>query len=230
MKKFATLLVALVASVSTFAQVEKGTFTLQPMVGIDVTSLSGDGGSVSKVKNGTYTYKSKVGFVGGVEGAYQFSDRFGLSVGVLYAMGGSKIDFTYDGKSVDDIDGMSNDSKISVSSLNVPVLVNFYVWKGLAIKAGIQPQFLLSAKMKAKLDFDGESLYDIDRDVKDDCNSVSLAVPVGASYDFPFGLTVDARYNIGVTNVIKSDAGSALVDMVGKHNMFQLTVGYKFHL
>ncbi len=226
MKKFATLLVALVASVSTFAQVEKGTFTLQPMVGMDVTSLSGDGGSVSKVKNGTYTYKSKVGFVGGVESAYQFSDRFGLSVGVLYAMGGSKIDFTYKGQSVNDIDGMSNDSKISVSSLNVPVLVNFYVWKGLAIKAGIQPQFLLSAKMKAKLDFDGESLYDIDRDVKDNCNSVSLAVPVGASYDFPFGLTVDARYNIGVTNVYKNDDSSA----IGKHNMFQLTVGYKFHL
>lgn len=223
MKKFATLLVALVASVSTFAQVEKGTFTLQPMVGLDVTSLSGNGFSQSGYD---LTFKSKIGFVGGVEGAYQFTDRFGLSVGVLYAMGGAKIDVAQDGKSVSDIDGVTNDSKISVSSLNVPVLANVYVWKGLALKAGIQPQFLLSANASAKVEYKGKTLVDEDMDLKEGCNSVSLAIPVGASYDFPFGLTVDARYNIGVTNVAKDDDSN----MVGKHNMFQVTVGYKFHL
>lgn len=224
MKKFATLLVALVASVSTFAQVEKGTFTLQPMVGLDVTSLSGNGFSQSGYD---LTFKSKIGFVGGVEGAYQFTDRFGLSVGVLYAMGGARIDVAdKDGKSVSDIDGVTNDSKLSVSALNVPVLANVYVWKGLALKAGIQPQFLLSANMQTKVGYDGKTLVDEDVDGKDACNSVSLAIHVGASYDFPSGLTVDARYNIGLTNVYKDDDSK----MVGKHNMFQVTVGYKFHL
>ena len=223
MKKLATLLVALVASVSSFAQVEKGTFTLQPMVGIDVTSLSGD---ASLFDNLPATFNSKVGFVGGVEGAYQFTDRFGLSVGVLYAMGGAKVDYTIDGKSAKDIDGLTNDSKLSVSALNVPVLANVYVWKGLALKAGIQPQFLLSAKKQAKVDYNSETLVDEDIDSKEFSNSVSLSVPVGASYDFPFGLTVDARYNIGITNVAKYDDNK----VIGKHNMFQVTVGYKFHL
>ena len=223
MKKLATLLVALVASVSSFAQVEKGTFTLQPMVGIDVTSLSGDASLFGEIPA---TFNSKVGFVGGVEGAYQFTDRFGLSVGVLYAMGGAKVDFTIDGKSAKDIDGLTNDSKVSVSALNVPVLANVYVWKGLALKAGIQPQFLLSAKMQAKVDYNSKTLVDKDYDLKEASNSVSLSVPVGASYDFPFGLTVDARYNIGITNVAKYDDNK----VIGKHNMFQVTVGYKFHL
>ena len=227
MKKLATLLVALVASVSSFAQVEKGTFTLQPMVGIDVTSLSGNGliGDFYRT-NPIGTYKSKLGFVGGVEGAYQFTDRFGLSVGVLYAMGGAKIgDWSLEGKSLI-VDGVTHDSKLSVSALNVPVLANVYVWKGLALKAGIQPQFLLSANNTVKVEAKGKTLVDEDIDLKEGCNSVSLSVPVGASYDFPFGLTVDARYNIGITNVAKYDDNK----VIGKHNMFQVTVGYKFHL
>ena len=28
--------------------------------------------------------------------------------------------------------------------LNIPILANFYVWKGLAIKAGLQPGFIFS--------------------------------------------------------------------------------------
>ena len=30
--------------------------------------------------------------------------------------------------------------------LNIPILANFYVWKGLAIKAGLQPGFKLYSK------------------------------------------------------------------------------------
>lgn len=198
MKKLATLLVALVASVSTFAQVEKGTITLQPMVGLTETSFTADAA------------KFKVGFIGGVEGAYQISNRVGVSLGVLYAMQGAKYDYTLINTSTGSTVG-SGSQNVNLNTLNIPVLCNVYVWKGLAVKAGVQPEIVLSAK-------------EGDLDVKPGYSSTNVSIPVGASYDFPFGLTVDARYNIGLTNVVKGSAVSA-------NNMaFQITAGYKFKL
>ncbi len=191
MKKLATLLVALVASVSTFAQVEKGTITLQPMVGLMESTFTAD------------EAKIKLGFIGGVEGAYQISNRVGASVGVLYAMQGAKYE--------QDVLGTTVSSTTKLNTLNIPVLCNVYVWKGLAVKAGVQPEIVLSAKVG-------------DESVKDLYSSANVSIPVGASYDFPFGLTVDARYNIGVTNVWKGDESST------SNMTFQLTAGYKFAL
>ena len=179
MKKLATLLVALVASVSTFAQVEKGTITLQPMVGLIEASTTAEGA----------TYHA--GFIGGVEGAYQVSNRVGVSVGALYAMQGT---------------GQSD-----INTLNIPVLCNVYVWKGLAVKAGVQPEIVLSASANGV-------------DFKDEVKTANVSIPVGASYDFPFGLTLDARYNIGVTNM------SAVEGFSANNCAFQITAGYKFKL
>ena len=198
MKKLATLLVALVASISTFAQVEKGTITLQPMVGLTETSFTADAA------------KFKVGFIGGVEGAYQISDRVGVSLGVLYAMQGAKYDYALISTSTGSTVG-SGSQNVNLNTLNIPVLCNVYVWKGLAVKAGVQPEIVLSAKVG-------------DKDVKSDYSSTNVSIPVGASYDFPFGLTVDARYNIGLTNVWKGDESSA------SNMAFQITAGYKFKL
>ena len=193
MKKLATLLVALVASISTFAQVEKGTITLQPMVGLTETSFTGS------------LFKGKLGFIGGVEGAYQISNRVGVSVGVLYDMQGAKEEYQVWGNTA------SVSSTVDLNTLNIPVLCNVYVWKGLAVKAGVQPEITLSASANGA-------------DVKEAFKSANVSIPVGASYDFPFGLTVDARYNIGLTNVWKGDESSA------SNMAFQITAGYKFKL
>ena len=199
MKKLATLLVALVASISTFAQVEKGTITLQPMVGLTETSFTADAA------------KFKVGFIGGVEGAYQISNRVGVSLGVLYAMQGAKYDYALINTSTGSTVG-SGSQNVNLNTLNIPVLCNVYVWKGLAVKAGVQPEITLSASANGA-------------DVKEAFKSANVSIPVGASYDFPFGLTVDARYNIGVTNIWKSETGGS-----GNNCAFQITAGYKFKL
>ena len=52
-----------------------------------------------------------------------------------------------------------------VDFINIPVLANFYVAKGFALKIGLQPGFVVSA----------------DKGIKDDCNTFNLALPVGLS-------------------------------------------------
>ena len=106
--------------------------------------------------------------------------------------------------------------------LNFPILANYYVAPGLAIKAGVQPGFMLGAKQKAKL-LEGGTWYDFDESGTDGMKKFDLSIPLGLSYEFD-DFVIDARYNLGLTNV--NDLGSAKV----KNSVIMLTVGYKIPL
>ncbi len=93
--------------------------------------------------------------------------------------------------------------------LNIPLVANFYVARGLALKAGVQLGILLKAKTE-------------DVDVKDICKSTAFAIPIGISYEF-YNVVLDFRYNIGASKVNKE--GDAQ-----RGDLLQLTVGYKFEL
>lgn len=145
--------------------------------------------------------KMKAGAVAGVEAEYRFSQLFGLSAGVLYSMQGCKDD--------------KGDGKFKTEYLNIPILAHFNVWKGLSVNAGIQPGFMTKAKY---------SYGDVDIDKKDYCEKFDFSIPVGLSYEFS-SIVVDARYNIGVTDIYKGNG-----DDKGNNGVFALTVGYKFAL
>lgn len=208
MKKILMIAALMVATVSAKAQFEPGTFSLQPKVGFELTSISGDGS------------KFKPGFTAGLEGQYQINNWFGLSAGVHYAMGGCKI------KDVD--------SKFNMNYVNIPVMAKFYVTKGLSLNAGLQLGFMTSAKLTDVQLLGGKS----DVDIKDLCNKTDFSIPLSIAYEFTNGLSFEARYNAGVTNVFKDDVVNAALDVVGgtkrwddnKNEMFIITVGYKFAL
>ena len=156
MKKFliASLAMFFVAFES-FAQVEQGVFSIKPAAGITIANLTGSGAS------------SKIGFTGGAELAYQATDILGLSAGVMYSMEGAKDDIhTEVGR---------YDAKVNLSYLNIPVMANFYVFDGLALKIGVQPAFLLKAE--AKLD-------NTTTDVKSMVEKFNCSIPVGISLHF----------------------------------------------
>ena len=67
------------SSVGAFAQYNAGDVTIQPKVGLNVSSLT--------VDNAEY----KAGFVGGAELEYHVSPMFGISGGLLYSMQGAKV-------------------------------------------------------------------------------------------------------------------------------------------
>lgn len=200
MKKFlASALMLLAASTATFAQHAVGSFTLQPKVGMNVASLT-------KSDN----YDSRIGLAAGVEGEYQVSDIFSLSLGAIYSQQGNKIDKT--------IAGQSFKYTNKLDYINVPVMANVYVVPGLAVKLGVQPGFNVNSKGKAVANTvigSADKTYDLD------AKSVDFSIPVGLSYEYK-GVVLDARYNWGLTKVWDgSDA---------KNSVFQFTLGYKFDL
>lgn len=187
MKKLFAMAVALFTATAMFAQPEAGTFTLQPKAGIAISSSNADG------------VTSKVGFVGGVEAGYQICDPFAITMGVNYAQYGAKIENT--------------DIKQKLDYITVPILANYYVLPGLAVKAGLEPAFKVSAEYG-----NGDASVSVSDAVK----SVMLSIPVGASYEYK-NVVLDARYNIGVTGLFD-------IDDSAKGNAFVLTLGYKFAL
>lgn len=198
------------ATLTANAQQAPGTFTLQPKVGLSLSTLAGADNS-----------KFKAGLVAGVEAEYQVSSLISVAAGVNYQMQGC----SFDDKVVAGFG--AKDMKASLEYINVPILANFYVAKNFALKVGIQPGFLCSAKSKGKA-VTANVETDVDADIKDYSKSVDFSIPVGLSYEIS-DFVIDARYNWGVTKIADGDAGKVLYGDA-KNSVFQLTVGYKFAL
>ncbi len=235
MKKVLSFIVALMATTCAFAQPEAGTFSITPKVGVNVSTITngaynytlnylyGDSKEEFKVNGG-----STVGFAAGAEASYQFSKSFALTAGLIYSQQGAQRDGSMKFGEISAV----NKDKLKLAYLNIPILANVYLFKGFAVKAGIQPGFLLSAKQKSDLSatgfVNGNEEDHAEHDYKDVFNSFDFAIPVGISYEFS-NVIIDARYNIGLTDVRKSDTIKK-TEKNGKNGVFQLTVGYKINL
>ncbi len=234
MKKLVLFVVAIAATVSTFAQSPVGTFSITPKVGFNAANITGkdfDESYNSPLIDLNATASTTLGVVVGAEGAYQVTDRFAVSAGLIYSQQGAERGSSVE-MEIGEKSKFEDNSKLALGYLNVPILANFYVYKGLAVKAGIQPGFLLSAKNENDLTYTGAfatSNSDNTKsvDVKDICNKFDFSIPVGVSYDFPCGIVLDLRYNIGLTKIGKDMEG---YKPESKNSVFQLTIGYKLPL
>ena len=63
--------------------------------------------------------------------------------------------------------------------------------------------------------------------MKDQYQKFDFSIPVGVSYQFKVPITIDARYQIGLTKLNKE---SIVGVKDSKNSVFTLTVGYKFAL
>ena len=227
MKKLMMIAAMMVAAVSANAQFEPGTFSIQPKAGFSIAWLT----NMPKLPISTNTTLDKspiVGAVIGAEAEYQLTNMISLAAGVNYSLQGSGWE-DYELKSGSDKVELK-DAKVELGYITIPVVANFYLFKGFAVKAGIQPGFLTNAKKKATIKGKMEgynATMDIDEDMKDECKKFDLSIPIGVSYQFQVPVTVDLRYNLGVTKVNKESV-SGVDD--SKNNVISLTVGYKFAL
>lgn len=213
-----TLLVAatMLLSVCANAQRAVGTWTLQPKAGINIAKMT-------NTENG----KVRWGLVAGAELGYQASPLLSITAGALYSQQGvnSDVDIYYNNSNSQPDVRMEMTFKMDY--VNIPILANFYVADGLAVKMGIQPGFLINDKVEISKfgDSTETGLKDFYRDANADVNisSVDFAIPLCISYEFS-NVVLDARYNLHLTNAI-----SALGEST-KHSVFQITLGYKFKL
>lgn len=249
----ATLCSTLVA----LAQPEAGTFSITPKVGLNVSTLTGDPTMTVSFKTGTDVVPApgtwihigsnnqhstlhtiafsnnvyRYGWRAGVEAAYQLTDRFAVAAELKYSLQGANYDdFAVPGNHADgynlDATTVSNIS-LSQHYIQLPVLARYYVARGFAIQAGLQPGYCVSNKLSTDLEYGGKTM-DVVADKTDLLSKFDLSVPVGITYE-AYGIVLDARYNFGVTNVYGGswDGGTK---PTSRNSVVEISLGYRFDM
>ncbi len=139
---------------------------------------------------------NKTGFQAGIFGGIKFTDKVGIQADVLYSQQGAEFD----------------SGKFDVNYVNIPVVLKYYLVQGLNIQAGPQFGFVLDDDIYE--DTFGTNSIEANAEKSD------VSAVVGAGYDFPFGIRVDARYNFGLTKVVEGSDS--------KNSVFSVALGYSF--
>jgi hypothetical protein len=147
--------------------------------------------------DGAGNYDSKAGFYAGGLAHVHLTKHFAVQPEVMYSAQGAEI----------------GSVKRKEGYINVPVLAQYMVNNGFRLQTGPQVGFLVSAKNKNG---------DVEVNVKDQLNTVDFAWSFGASYISKTGLGLDARYNLGISNINDNESAAA------RNRVFQVGAFYQF--
>jgi hypothetical protein len=126
-------------------------------------------------------YDSKVGFNVGLLGHIHLAKQVAFQPELVYSAQGAK----YTSAGIE--------TKINLGYLNVPLLIQYMFDNGFRLQAGPQIGFLLAAKSKTG---------NVEIDILNNLKKVDFSIGAGLGYVHPAsGFGVDARYNIGVSNI-----------------------------
>jgi len=152
------------------------------------------------------SWKGRTGFHGGAFALIKLT-KIGIQPEVIFSQQGSKVKFN------------SDDYDANFSYVNIPVILKLYTVAGINLQAGPQFGFLTTA----------ESDYNpithqpqTKADIKDAYKKSDVRVEIGAGWDLPFGLTIDARYNLGISKIEDDPSLEAT-----KNQVFQVSLGFK---
>lgn len=144
--------------------------------GLNVYNINNDNNS---------EYDSKLGFHAGLIGHIHLTRQFAVQPELVYSVQGAK--YTNGGI----------ESKLNLGYINIPVLLQYMFDNGFRLQAGPQVGFMLNAKTE---------IGDVKTDVKDNFKTVDFGLGFGAGYVTTSGFGIDARYNLGLSNINENDA------------------------
>lgn len=197
MKKFlflSLMLVSLASSKTALAQVQ---FSLGIKGGVNFASIN--------VNDAKATWDGKTGFHGGAFALFKLT-AFAIQPEVIFSQQGSTVKF------------QSQDINANFSYLNVPVIAKFYLPLGLNLQLGPQFGFLTTAES----DYNPVSGTQTSTDLEDYYKNSDVSLGMGIGWDLPMKITIDARYNLGLTEIDDNASLEAT-----KNQVFQISVGYK---
>ncbi|MBO9635305.1 MAG: PorT family protein [Chitinophagaceae bacterium] len=162
------------------------------------------GAQLSRLNGGSVISENaemKVGYYGGAYGRFHFTKTMAVQAEVLYSAQGTKKD-VYD-----------SEAKYNLDYINVPVMFQYHLPLGLYLETGPQIGFLT----KAESDYKGAKL-----DRKNVTKSTDLSWVAGAGFKITDDLGVNARYNIGITDINDAEMGGT-----ARNNVIQLGISWK---
>lgn len=227
MKKLVVTLVALVVATGAFAQLKFGVKTggnLSTISGMTSEEGGMDWGDLAKV---TPSQSMKLGFNVGAFAEYMVMPMFGVQVELNYSAQGvnTKVE------SSSSILGAASttDTSWSAGYINIPILAKAH-FANIAVYAGPQLGFATGFNSASKVTTDGKTT-EYDPEAVEDYSNFDFSFALGAQYKLTANIGIDARYNIGLTNVfptLKNEEGEVTREGFGKQGVLQLGVFYEF--
>ena len=102
--------------------------------------------------------------------------------------------------------------------INIPVILKLYTVAGINLQVGPQIGFVSGGDVKSTT-----GSITTTQSAKDFVKSSDISVAMGLGWDLPFGLSVDARYNLGISdnNNVSGSPGTV------KNQVIMISVGYR---
>lgn len=196
------------------AQTEK--VKLGVKAGLNISSLTFDENELKS--------SDKTGFTAGLMAEIPLAKSFSVQPELLFSQQGMKLSY-----SDPEVENSHYKSTIALNYLNIPIMLKYYVVKGLSLQAGPQVGILLKANNKYQDNFLGYDNHD-KMDLKDYSNGVDASVNFGLGYQFQNKFYVDVRYNMSYNDVFKDATSNTnyIIKSDMKNRIFQVTVGYFF--
>lgn len=143
--------------------------------GLNLYSIHSDNNAETKIKPG---------FNLGLLGHIHIKNKFALQPEIVFSSQGYKYKLI-----------TGDHEKVSLNYINIPVLFQYMFNNGFRIQAGPQLGILVGARSKNN----NNSIK-----TKDNFKNMDIGIAAGVSYVHPpSGFGVDARYNLGITNINK---------------------------
>jgi hypothetical protein len=156
----------------------------------------------------TENYKSRTGFHGGAFVLIK-ATKIGVQPEILFSQQGSTVKIN------------SQDYESNFSYVNIPIIIKLYTVAGINIQAGPQFGFVNSAEAPV---LTAPNTYTV-QDVKARAKGSDITAAFGLGWDLPFGLTLDARYNLGLSKIYDKAPTNETTN--AKNQVIQVSVGYK---
>ncbi len=230
MKHIAALFALLGMSTMGWAQVETGTFSVIPRVGLNLSTIS-DESLTNDV--GTMKSKYKAGAMAGVDLEYRISKPLAASVGAYYSREGCNYKDNVLDHPVPGTYNVLSRSYFTIDYLKIPVMARWYVTDKFSVGTGVQAGIGLwnrthTESQEVKVNENGSYTYSTDieeANVKGNgLRNVLWSVPVSVAVEYE-RVILDLRYSIPLSKVYQSD---------GKHpdgderlQCWSISVGYR---
>ncbi|MDY4668190.1 MAG: outer membrane beta-barrel protein [Prevotella sp.] len=237
MKSFAIFTFISVIALSANAQEpfnRAGKLSVIPQVGVSLAKFSEP---TFFYTNGAQTEafddRFKAGFLAGAELMYNTSNQLAFTLGCFYVQAGNHY-LDHEDVSVKSGSGITSNN-VTIGQISVPLMANYYVVPGVAIKGGVELNFNTSATWKYSysnftVDDAGVRTYQPPVDVKQNdlhANDFTVSIPLGLSIEYE-NVVIDARYHVPLTKSFKHDDPISSSWGDAKNMLVTVTAGYRF--
>lgn len=155
----------------------------------------------------------------GLDARLPIGQRWGILASLLYARKG------YIGKMY--WPSGPADAIWQLHYLNLPIVVDFRLWKGLSLQAGAEAGWLLKTRVKS-----GSEAFNPDNGLIA-INDFDFGLVGGLEYSFGNGIFIGARHTYGVAHLQKfevtDDFGASLGEVKSRNSATQFSAGYRYY-